>query len=251
MTLLRKAFVSSVPAFLIDMDARGRFNGMVTSTTALPVRKQSWMMVSIELEFDEARRLYRAALSPGIPLGEHLLELELVGEFKGSASIRTLVERDVFLINTVLGAVGLVVLGFLLCFAVFLIRNYSNVKGLFLDEKARLAGLRKKYRIDFYKRNISEEELNTGVRELDDGVREIKPFLKQHSWFYTGFLKTIPRVRWEKRLPERLQVVVLVKRLAGRKGKFSREEVAMVMREENYSERVVSNVLEELYRKKP
>jgi len=204
----------------------------------------------ITLNFDEETHTYKAVLPKPLTLGKHSLELELRGAFTGKAYLDTDIEKETFYYNALLlfGAVLAVI--FLLVFLTFLFWNLAAERKRLLEEKARLSGLKKKFKYEFYKRHVTEKEFNNGVKQLELGLKGIDSLLRKGSWIWTGLLRTIYRTSEPKRMPERFQARMLVNRLAGRRGEFSRVEIASALRQEGYSDAVIERVIERLFHEK-
>ena len=172
----------------------------------------------------------------------------LNGDFKGSTQVTCLVEQDLFVfqaLGLLLG--GIVILGVLVVVS-FVFRNIVSERRFLVAEKERLIGLRKSFKFEFYKRHINQLEFNSALTQVNEGIKGINSILKNSgSWLYVGLMKTIYRSNDYRSLPEKLQVALLVNRLAGRRGEYSREEIRMVMAEEGYSEQVIQRVLVKLY----
>ncbi|MFH1234630.1 MAG: hypothetical protein V1493_03375, partial [Candidatus Diapherotrites archaeon] len=202
----------------------------------------------VQLKFDNARKLHYAVLPAPVALGKHSVKLDLSGQFHGSSTISTTVEEDAFLGFLLAWAVIAVLVGLLAWFLFSFARNSMAEKKLLAEEKQKLLGLKKKYKYEFFKRHISEEELNRRAKEIEKGLEGVSGMLKRGFWMHVGFMKTIYRSKDLKKLPERVQAAALAIKLAGRRGEFSRIEIAKAMRAEKYSEKVIELVLARIFK---
>ncbi|MCX6802501.1 MAG: hypothetical protein NT067_05330 [Candidatus Diapherotrites archaeon] len=201
----------------------------------------------VQLKFDNARKLHYAVLPAPVGLGRHSVRLVLSGQFHGSGEITALLEEDLFglsLLGSIIGAV-LAVLALWLIFS--FARNSMAEKKLLLEEKQKLLGLKKKYKYEYFKRHISEEEFNRRAKEIEKGLESVSLMLKRGFWMHVGLMRAIYRSKDMKKLPERVQASALSIKLAGKRGEFSRIEMAKAMRAEKYSETVIELVLARLF----
>jgi len=207
---------------------------------------------NVVLKFNESSKEYSAALIEPIGLGEHSVSVSLYGDFKGSTQTTSVVEQDLFVFQ-MLGLLigGMVLLG-VLAVVSFGYRNIVSERRFLLSERSRLIGLRKSFKFEFYKRHINQLEFNSAITQVNEGVKGINSILKNKgSWLYVGLMKTIYRSGDYKSLPENLQVALLVNRLAGRRGEYSRGEIRRVMTEEGYTDTVIEKVVLKLYGERP
>lgn len=200
------------------------------------------------LEFDEAKKIYKAQLEKPIPLGFHSIELSLLGGFKGTEKIFTSIEMETFYLNLVMSIIIVAGIVLVFFFIVVLARNSLSERNFLLEERERLTGLIKKYKYEFYKRHISEKEFNKKTEQIKKGINAINKLLNHGFWLRVGLFKTVFRTSDLKKSPEGVQAALLIHRLVGKRGEFSRDEVARIMREEKYSESVIERVLEKLYK---
>jgi len=206
----------------------------------------------VVLNFNNSTGEYFAVLSEPIGLGEHSVSVLLRGDFQGSKQVVCVVEQDLFVFQVLGLLIGSIVLLGVLMAVSFGYRNIVSERRFLLSEKARLIELRKSFKFEFYKRHISQSEFNSAMKQVNAGIKGINSILKNRgSWLYVGLMKTIYRSDDYRVLPERLQVALLVNRLAGRRGEYSRGDIRKGMAEEGYSAAVVERVTAKLYGEKP
>ncbi|MEM0360747.1 MAG: hypothetical protein QXK06_05435, partial [Candidatus Diapherotrites archaeon] len=202
---------------------------------------------SVFLHFDERERLHRALLAEPVPLGEHSLELLLSGDFKANSRIPVVIEKDYFLASAffyILTSISLVIFLF---FLYVLARNIVLERRFLLMERERLKLLQQKYKVEFFKQRISEKEFSEKTRLFSAGIKKTSLLLRNGSWLYCGFLKTFFRSKDFKRLPEKLQVLLLESRLSARHCEYSRAEIRKFLTEEKFDSNIIEKVLARLY----
>jgi len=205
-------------------------------------------MQKLLLEFDEFRGLHYTVLDKPIMEGAHSFKLFFTGAFSGeSEQIFSNVQFDPFLAN--IGLVLVVIVGVVVIVVVgsSTVGRMGAEKKILLNEKKRLLGLKKKYKFEFFKRHISEKEYHKNAKHVEEGLVFINRLLKSKYYVKVGVLKAVFRSRDPKKLPDFLQVSSLVIKLAGRRGEFSRSEIARAIAEEKYPGKVNQKVLEKLF----
>ena len=200
---------------------------------------------SISLKFDNKNGFYRGNLPQPVSLGRHVIKLSLTGEFRGSQSLITSVEQPSYytLLPPLFLAILVAVAAF---FSAFFVKAVIAERRYLLGEKDKLYGLRKKFKYEFYKRHISEKELNYELKHIDSAINEVKSLLRHHSWLYVGFLRALFRTDNPKKFPKRFQHLILVNRLAALRGEFSLAEITRVLNEEKYDSQVIEKVIGEI-----